>query len=109
MKEQQKGGKFIRQKCYIEDFEEDGISITCAGMPKKCVYKKEGKEGLYYKTIEEKERKFNIKDFKQGFACGGKLTFKHIKGGVVLEETEFTIKEEKLIKAINNISKNNKK
>ena len=101
-------GKFIRQKCYIEDFEDSGISITCAGMPKKCVYKKEGKEGLFYKTIGGKEKKFNIKDFKQGFSCGGKLTFKHIKGGVVLEETEFTIKEEKLIKAVNNISNSRK-
>ena len=27
---------------------------------------------------------------------GGKLTFKHIKGGVKLVETEFTIKEENL-------------
>ena len=98
-------GKFIRQKCYIEDFEKEGLSITCAGMPKKCIYKVEGKDGLYYKTIEGKEKKFNIKDFKQGFSCGGKLTFKHIKGGVVLEETEFTIKEEKLIEAINKISK----
>ena len=25
----------------------------------------------------------------------GKLTFKHVKGGVILVETDFTIKEEK--------------
>lgn len=31
---------------------------------------------------------------------GGKLTFKHVKGGVKLVETEFTIKEEKTIKNI---------
>lgn len=30
----------------------------------------------------------------------GKLTFKHIKGGVKLVETDFTIKEEKILKTI---------
>lgn len=38
--------------------------------------------------------------FKTGFTCGGKLTFKHVKGGVKLVETDFTIKEDKLIKGI---------
>lgn len=39
-------------------------------------------------------------NFKTGFSCGGKLTYSHVKGGVKLIETEFTIKEEKLIKDI---------
>lgn len=73
-------GKFIRQKCYVEEFEDEGIQVTCAGMPKKCVYRKEEENGLFYKTIEGKEKKFNTKDFKQGFSCGGKMTFKHLKG-----------------------------
>ena len=30
----------------------------------------------------------------------GKLTFKHVKGGAILVDTEFTIKEEKIIKSI---------
>lgn len=30
----------------------------------------------------------------------GKLTFKHVKGGVILVDTDFTIKEEKIIKSI---------
>lgn len=46
------------------------------------------------------------KEFKTGFTCGGKLTFKHVKGGVILVETEFTIKEEKMI---TNIEKFNSK
>ena len=33
----------------------------------------------------------------------GKLTFTHVKGGVILKETEFTIKEDK--KLINAIQK----
>lgn len=39
-------------------------------------------------------------EFKTGFSCGGKLTFKHVKGGVILVETDFTIKEEKTISNI---------
>ena len=73
--------KFIRQKCYLEKFD-DEMQITCAGMPKSC-----------YSFVEWDK-------FKTGFSCGGKLTFKHVKGGVILVETEFTIKEEKIKKAI---------
>ena len=46
-------GKFIRQKCYLEEI--DGkMNITCAGMPKSC----------YSKVEWEK--------FKTGFTCGRK-------------------------------------
>lgn len=67
--------RFVRQKCYLEMID-DEVKITCAGMPKEC-----------YKYVEWKK-------FKQGFKCGGKLTFKHVKGGVKLVETEFTIKHD---------------
>ena len=67
--------KFIRQKCYLEEIEEK-INITCAGMPKSC-----------YDFV-------SWQNFKTGFSCGGKLTFKHVKGGVKLIETDFTIKED---------------
>ena len=80
-------GKWIRQKCYLEEI--DGkMYITCAGMPKSC-----------YSQVEWNK-------FKTGFTCGGKLTFKHVKGGVKLVETDFTIKDEKMKK---NIDKFNKK
>lgn len=70
-------------------------------MPKKCMYKKKGSEDLFYKVDElqkdgnfrEVERKFNIKDFEIGFTCNGKLAYKHVKGGVILVPTEFTIKK----------------
>lgn len=100
-----KRGKFIRQKCYVEEFEDSGISITCAGMPKRCVYKIKGKQGLYYTNEEGKEKKFTMKKFETGFTCGKKLTFKHVKGGVQLHETEFTIKDLKAVKVIKNYSK----
>jgi hypothetical protein len=61
------------------------MNITCAGMPKSC-----------YKYVEWEK-------FKTGFTCGGKLTYKHVKGGVMLVETEFTIREEKLRKHIENL------
>lgn len=76
MKLLQNVGKFVRQKCYLEEIEDD-LKITCAGLPKNC-----------YDYV-------NFDNFKEGFSCGGKLTFKHVKGGVILVETDFTIKKEK--------------
>ena len=77
--------RFVRQKCYLELIN-DEIKITCAGMPKEC-----------YKYVEWEK-------FKQGFTCGGKLTFKHVIGGVKLVETDFTIKYDKeLKKSIKNL------
>ena len=103
--------RFVRQKCYLEEiykkqkyhgkpikllinlqkkckkhkninkfnnFRE--MEITCAGMPKTC-----------YSQVEWNK-------FKTGFTCSGKLTFKHVKGGVILVDTDYTIKEEKLFK-----------
>lgn len=71
--------RFVRQKCYLEMID-DEVKITCAGMPKSC-----------YKYVEWEK-------FKQGFTCGGKLTFKHVIGGVKLVETYFTIKYDKKLK-----------
>ncbi|MBO7692633.1 MAG: hypothetical protein J6T10_08380 [Methanobrevibacter sp.] len=67
--------RFVRQKCYLEMIN-DEVKITCAGMPKEC-----------YKYVEWNK-------FKQGFTCSGKLTFKHVIGGVKLVETDFTIKHD---------------
>lgn len=76
-----KKAKFVRQKCYLEEIDGE-INITCAGMPKSC-----------YNYVEWEK-------FKTGFTCGGKLTFKHVKGGVKLVETDFTIKDDKIIKSV---------
>lgn len=79
-------GRWVRQKCYLEEI--DGkMHITCAGMPKSC-----------YSQVE-------WKNFKVGLSVGGKLTFKHVKGGVKLVETEFTIKDDKLSKNIDKFDK----
>lgn len=75
-----KRGKFLRQKCYIEE-DEDGIHATVAGLPKQL-----GK----YITFE---------NFKEGFSITAedaekehKLGYKKVKGGVLLVNTDFTIK-----------------
>lgn len=69
-------GKYIRQKCYIHEVDKI-LHVTCAGMPSK----------LHHNVTWE--------NFKEGFTCGGKLTFKHVKGGVKLVETDYTIKFDK--------------
>lgn len=77
-------GKYIRQKCYIHDwnkketwnsenYDKSLLHITCAGMPKSC---------YQYVTWE---------NFKIGTEFKGKLRPKHVKGGIVLTDTEFTI------------------
>lgn len=47
----------------------------------------------------------NWDNFKTGLTVPGKLIFSHVKGGVILKETEYTIKEEKLKKEIENFTK----
>ena len=80
--------KFIRQKTYLAEVwnkkeQRYEIKITCAGLPQRC----------YDQVTWE--------NFKEGLKVDGKLAFTHVKGGVILKETEFTIKEDKkLIKAI---------
>lgn len=66
---------------------DDEMKITCSGMPKTC----------YDKVSWE--------NFKIGLSVPGKLTYKHVKGGVILENIDFTIKEEKLKTMIKNIDK----
>ena len=76
-----KRGKFIRKKCYIEEDFDNSINVTVAGLPKKL--------GKY----------INFDNFDVGFSVMAneedkihKLTYKHVKGGVILVDTDFTIK-----------------
>ena len=67
--------KFLRQKCYIEQMKgEETINVTVSGMPKRLGHK------------------VNFDNFNETFSTDGKLTYKHVKGGVILEDTTFTIK-----------------
>ena len=73
-------GKYIRQKCYIELGYDEKLNVTVAGLPKKL------------------GDIINFDNFNKGFTTEGmnienkKLTYKHVKGGVVLVDTDFTIK-----------------
>lgn len=73
-------GKYLRQKCYMEHgkdpFEkgEEYTKITCAGMPSRC-----------YEQV-------NFENFNIGSVYTGKLAPKNVHGGVILEDSTFTIK-----------------
>lgn len=78
--------KGIRQKCYIEEFEDGSISATIAGMPKRLAP---------LITFDNFEIGFTTADLdpEKVKECGGyKLRYKHVDGGVILKDTDFTIK-----------------
>lgn len=71
--------KFLRQKCYIEDTWNDKdqkyeLKTTVAGLPKNLGHK------------------ITFNNFNKNFTTEGKLGFKHVKGGIVLVDTSFSIK-----------------
>ena len=73
-------GKYIRQKCYIEQGTNEKLNVTVAGLPKKL------------------GNIINFDNFNIGFTTENmnivdkKLTYKHVKGGVLLVDTDFSIK-----------------
>ena len=73
-------GKYIRQKCYIEQGTNENLNVTVAGLPKKL------------------GNIINFDNFNIGFTTENmnivdkKLTYKHVKGGVLLVDTDFSIK-----------------
>ena len=78
--------RYIRQKSYIHDYNTretwgtenynpTNIKITCAGMPEAC---------YQYVTWE---------NFHEGQSYTGKLQPKHVQGGIILKDIEFTIKK----------------
>lgn len=74
-------GIYIRQKCYIEIDKEGKVNTTVAGLPKRL-----GK----YVTVDNFKRGFSVLASEK--EKEHKLTYKHIKGGVLLVDTDFTIK-----------------
>ena len=75
--------KFLRQKCYIENSTDDidnpdpeyELKVTVAGMPTNC------------------HNQVTFKNFKIGATYTGKLQPKIVKGGTILNDVDFTIKE----------------
>lgn len=98
-------GLFIRQKTYLEISNGD-IQITCAGMPKNS--KEMFRRAVNRDTSESEDPNINrlveenieyilngkeITDFKAGLEVPGKLVPAHVKGGIILKETTYKIKE----------------
>ena len=102
---------FVRQKTYIEHITHEDrkpinkpfYNIKAAGMPQAC--KDQLNISLTGATEEDIEKYKNDKeklqfittprtmtDFKEGLTIGGKLLPKCIKGGVVLEDSYFTLR-----------------
>ena len=73
--------KYVRQKCYVYE-DQDGVSITCAGMPEeqKSIVIEQAGEAIW--TI-----------FDVGMKVSGKLMPIRVKGGTILHETTFEIKQ----------------
>jgi hypothetical protein len=68
--------RFIRQKTYIEEV--DGkLHVTCAGMP------------------DDVKKNVTWENFRPGFSSGGKLLPQHVKGGLFLKDSVFTLKGER--------------
>lgn len=65
--------RFLRAKTYIEEYPDGTLNVKCAGLP------------------DNLKQLCNFDNFKYGLTLHGKLLPKRYEGGVVLEETDFTI------------------
>lgn len=89
---------FIRQKCYVEE-EKGKLNVTVAGLPKYLAplitfenFKKGfSTEGLTLEQMINLASK-NGATSEQIKKLHHKLTYKYVKGGVILADTDFTIK-----------------
>ena len=107
-------GIFIRAKTYAEhivkenlkDIENPYWNLKCAGMPEECkklflrsmdntpLTEKEIEENKYDKEkIDFINKKRTIEDFDIGLVVPGKLRPKRIKGGILLEETTYEMRD----------------
>lgn len=108
---------FVRQKTYIEHVIAEDLkpidnpyyNIKCAGMPDRCKELVNARLTNKTYTIEEKMKlsddavdflfddngdikPMRLEDFKIGIKIPGKLVPKRIRGGVVLADTDFTMR-----------------
>ena len=101
---------FTRQKTYIEHVTHDNMepldkpfyNIKCAGMPEKCKhlfnlsmcgYTEEDLQDLKENEIEFVKQPRTLEDFKVGLEVPGKLRPKRIKGGILLVDTPYEMRE----------------
>lgn len=99
--------KFIRQKTYVEHVTHEDLkpiehpyyNIKCAGMPDSCkdlllisMGEQEPTEKQKQKYKDFIEVKRTLDDFNIGLTIPSKLVPKTIKGGVILTETDYTLR-----------------
>lgn len=76
--------KFLRQKCYMEEVDHE-LNVHIAGLPRQLAK---------FLNFDNFKIGFTTADLPQEQLAGyEKLTYKHVKGGVILKETDFTIKD----------------
>lgn len=101
--------KFIRQKTYVEHVTHEDLkpiekpyyNIKCAGMPNSCkelLLASMGEENQLTDKQKEKYKEFiekprTLDDFKVGLTVPSKLVPVCIKGGVILKEVDFTLRD----------------
>lgn len=101
--------KFVRQKTYVEHVTHEDLkpidkpyyNIKCAGMPNSCkqlLLASMGEENTLTDKQKKKYKEFikkprTLDDFKVGLTVPSKLVPVTIKGGVVLRETIFTLRD----------------
>lgn len=73
-KEIEKNGERVKVECSPDEATTEKHSVKCAGMPKSV------------------KKHVTLDNFKVGFKSGGKLVPRQVPGGVVLHDTEFTLK-----------------
>lgn len=103
-------GWFVRAKTYIEHVTKENLkdvtpyyNVKCAGMPEKCkrlfihsmLQDLSSNEISRFHPIEQKflQEKRKLEDFDYGLKVPGKLLPKQIKGGVLLCETMYEMRE----------------
>ena len=92
-------GAYIRQKCYVEESPEHKLNVVIAGFPKQLAPLmtfdnfKIGftTEGLSIEEMIKMAKKNGATD-EELERIHHKLRYKHVKGGVILQDTAFTLK-----------------
>lgn len=99
---------FTRQKTYIEHVTHENCepldspywNVKCAGMPDRCkdlfIRSMEGEKATDEEPNEFKEflsKRRTIIDFRYGLKVPGKLMPKRVKGGIILVDTTYEMRE----------------
>ena len=100
-------GRFLKAKSYVEE-EEVPVTVYESNRkskePSKLIYKRGNK--YYHLNVkcagmnDAIKEKVTYDKFRTGFTENGKLIPKNVKGGVVLQDTEFTIKDFEINKIV---------